>query len=286
MKKFSPASTPFAAQTVSNPAERAQAALIVSRLETLYGRPEWKPKLDPLDELIACILSQHTSDINSFRAFDRLKTKYPTWQAAVGASVQDVADTIRCGGLADSKAPRIQGVLRAIEAKHGALELTFLKSMPDADARAYLMSLPGVGPKTAAIVLCFAMGRDVLPVDTHVFRVAWRLGLIAKKIGEARAHDALQSQIAPDMTFRFHMALIQHGRKTCKAITPRCPLCPLTELCSFYQDSRKPGCAEQNAGADTTLDHAQELLLAARSETLPEELPAPAPRRRSKSNAA
>ena len=173
--------------------------------------------MDPLDELVACILSQHTSDINSGRAFDRLKIKYPTWEAAVASPTAELADTIRCGGLADSKAPRIQGVLRAIEAQHGKMELAFLNAMTDAEARAYLISLPGVGPKTAAIVLCFAMGRNVLPVDTHVFRVAWRLGLIDKKIGEAKAHDALQAQIAPDMTFRFHMALIQHGRKICKA---------------------------------------------------------------------
>ena len=191
--------------------------------------------MDPLDELVACILSQHTSDINSGRAFERLKTRYPTWEAAVASPTSELADTIRCGGLADSKAPRIQAVLRAIEAKHGKMELAFLNAMPDAEARAYLISLPGVGPKTAAIVLCFAMGRNVLPVDTHVFRVAWRLGLIAKKIGEARAHDALQAQIAPDTTFRFHMALIQHGRRICKALTPRCPLCPLTDVCRAYQ---------------------------------------------------
>jgi endonuclease III len=218
-----------------NLVERAHTAQIVARLETLHGVPTWNPRLDPLDELVACILSQHTSDINSGRAFDRLKTKYPTWEAAVASPTGELADTIRCGGLADSKAPRIQGVLRAIEAKHGKMELAFLNEMTDADARAYLISLPGVGPKTAAIVLCFAMGRNVLPVDTHVFRVAWRLGLIDKKIGEARAHDALQAQIAPDMTFRFHMALIQHGRKICKALTPRCFACPLTDVCKYYQ---------------------------------------------------
>ena len=216
-------------------ARQAHTNLIVTKLEGLYGVPHWYPRLDPLDELVACILSQHTSDVNSFRAFERLRTKYPTWRAVEQAIVSELADTIRCGGLADSKAPRIQAVLRAIEAKHGALSLTFLNAMSDTDARAYLMSLPGVGPKTAGIVLCFAMGRNVLPVDTHVFRVSWRLGLIAKKIGEAKAHDALQAQIVPEMTYRFHVALIRHGRQICKALTPRCAGCPLTDVCAYYK---------------------------------------------------
>ena len=168
-------------------------AEIVPRLEARYGVPKWFPRLHPLDELISCILSQHTSDINSFRAFDRLKAAFPTWESVIDATTEDVEESIRCGGLAKSKAPRIQAVLRAIQSAHGALTLDFLGAMPDASARAYLMSLPGVGPKTAAIVLCFSLGRPVLPVDTHVFRVAWRLGLIDKRIGEAKAHDALQA---------------------------------------------------------------------------------------------
>ncbi len=291
MKTYAPVRHSPATPPVPDPKEQARATLIVTRLEELYGRPEWKPKFDPLDELIACILSQHTSDVNSFRAFERLKGRYPTWTAAAEAGVVEVADTIRCGGLADSKAPRIQGVLRAVQNKHGAMELTFLNDMTDADARAYLMSLPGVGPKTAAIVLCFALGRNVLPVDTHVFRVAWRLGLIAKKIGEARAHDALQSQIAPDLTFRFHMALIQHGRKTCKAITPRCPLCPLRDICRFYKDSQNAACAEDD-NVNEAPDHARELLETAEGATMPDRRPnavadaARASRRRKNPNAA
>ena len=220
-------------------ARQAYTTSIVETLEGLYGVPHWYPRLDPVEELVACILSQHTSDINSFRAFERLRANYPTWRAVEAAPVSELADTIRCGGLADSKAPRIQAVLRAIEANYGALELTFLNTMTDAEARAYLMSLPGVGPKTAGIVLCFAMGRNVLPVDTHVFRVSWRLGLIAKKIGEAKAHDALQAQIAPEMTYRFHVALIQHGRQICKALTPHCAECPLTEVCEYFQRSQE-----------------------------------------------
>ena len=208
---------------------------IVRTLEGLYGVPVWNGPKDPVEELVACILSQHTSDINSGRAFARLQSKYPTWNAVVGAETQELADTIRCGGLADSKAPRIQKVLSEIQSRSGEISLGFLDQMSDSDARAYLMALPGVGPKTSGIVLCFALGRNVLPVDTHVFRVAWRLGLIEKRIGEAKAHDALQRQLKPEMTFRFHMALIQHGRKICKAPTPRCSECPIRDLCQTYQ---------------------------------------------------
>jgi endonuclease-3 len=210
---------------------------IMVRLEARYGVQQWHTRLDPLDELIACILSQHTSDVNSLRAFAQLKDHYPTWETAAQAPVEDLADSIRCGGLAESKAPRIQNVLRTIETEHGRMDLDFLYALPDAEARAYLMSLPGVGPKTAAIVLCFAMGRPVLPVDTHVFRVAWRIGLIEKRIGEARAHDALQAQIVPEMAYRFHVALITHGRQTCKALAPRCTDCPLAiDLCRYYAE--------------------------------------------------
>ena len=210
--------------------------VILSRLEARYGVPHWFPRLDPLEELISCILSQNTSDVNSFRAFDRLKATYPKWEQALEAPVEDLADSIRSGGLANSKAPRIQAVLKEILALRGDLTLDFLEAKSDAEARAWLMALPGVGPKTAAIVLCFAMGRPVLPVDTHVFRVAWRLGLIEKKIGEFKAHDALQAQIAPEQTYRFHVALITHGRQVCKALTPRCPDCPLTDLCKYYKE--------------------------------------------------
>jgi endonuclease-3 len=208
--------------------------VIQTRLEDRYGVPTWHARQDPVDELVSCILSQHTSDINSFRAYDRLRARYPSWEAVEAAPTDELADTIRCGGLADSKAPRIQKVLRALRTAHGRITLDFLNDLPDAEARAVLMELPGVGPKTAAIVLCFAMARPVLPVDTHVFRVAWRLGLIDRKIGEARAHDALQAQVAPEQVFRFHVALITHGRQTCKALAPRCETCPLTDLCATY----------------------------------------------------
>lgn len=209
---------------------------ILSRLEVCYGVAKWYPRLGPLDELVACILSQHTSDVNSGRAFDALKKRYSSWHDTVHAPVEELVETIRCGGLAVSKGPRIQEVLRNIHAQHGDYTLEFLDEMTDSEARSYLMSLPGVGPKTAAIVLSFALGRPVIPVDTHIFRVSWRLGLIEKRIGEAKAHDALQAQVPDALVYRFHVALITHGRQVCKAPVPRCHVCPLTDVCRTYQE--------------------------------------------------
>ena len=218
-----------------NSEQIARTDWVRERLEARYGVPQWQPRHNALAELIACILSQHTSDVNSWRAFEKLTATFPRWEEVIEAPTSEVAEAIRSGGLANSKAPRIQAVLKEIALKTGRISLDFLEAMPDDEARRYLLSLHGVGPKTAAIVLCFALGRPVLPVDTHVFRVSWRLGLIEKKIGEAKAHDALQMQIRPEMTYRFHVALITHGRRICKAPTPNCPDCPLTAVCEYVR---------------------------------------------------
>lgn len=206
---------------------------IVARLEALYGVPEWKPRQNPLEELIHCILSQHTSDANSFRAYYMLRERYPTWEAVANAPVEELAATIRSGGLANQKAPRIQAVLHAIKQTHGDYSLDWLRKTPTPDARQFLLSLPGIGPKCAAIVLCFALGRPVIPVDTHVFRVSWRLGLIPKSLGEAKAHDALERLVPEPLVYRSHVALIRHGRAICKAQNPRCSQCPLREDCAY-----------------------------------------------------
>jgi endonuclease-3 len=215
----------------------ARTALVLARLEARYGVAEWCPRNVAVDELIACILSQHTSDVNSLRAFAKLKSAYNDWETVIEAPSSEVADVIRCGGLANSKARCIQDVLRRIRDREGRISLDCLDAMTDEQARAYLVDLPGVGPKTAAIVLSFALGRPVMPVDTHIFRVSWRLGLIEKKIGEARAHDALQAQVDPSNVYRFHVALITHGRQVCKAPTPRCGDCPLTDVCRYYHEA-------------------------------------------------
>lgn len=214
------------------------ASQILSRLESVYGVANGPRLSDPTEELVACILSQHTSDANSIPAFERLMAVYPDWQGVVSAGQRDLADVIRAAGLANSKAKYIQACLREILARTGDFSLRHLGAMPPRDARQWLESLPGVGPKTASIVLCFSFGLDVLPVDTHVFRVAWRLGLIERSIGESKAHDALAAYVPRGMAYRFHMALIQHGREVCKARSPQCQRCVIQNLCKWARDGR------------------------------------------------
>ena len=214
-------------------ADPERATWVCDRLDDAQGEPVWRSHGDPLGALILTMLSQHTSDRNSERAFDNLRRAFPTWEAVREAPVANVADTIRCGGLADSKAPRIQSVLQSIWERTGATDLEFLRDLPTDAARAYLQSFPGVGPKTAACVLLFSLGRPVLPVDTHVFRVSHRVGLISQRLGEARAHDALQAQVPPGRVYAYHVHLIRHGRRVCTALRPRCEACVLRLRCDF-----------------------------------------------------
>jgi endonuclease III len=204
---------------------------IVRRLERRFGALVPPRAADPLDELILTVLSQHTSDVNADRAFASLRTSYPTWAAVVAAPEAAVADAIRSGGLANTKAPRIQAILREVHDREGAYDLARLRALPDAEARAYLTSLPGIGPKTAAVVLSFSLGRDAIPVDTHVHRVARRLGLVPPKATAEQADRLLHELVPEGLRTRLHVGLIRLGREICKAPTPRCDLCPLKDLC-------------------------------------------------------
>jgi endonuclease-3 len=221
-------------------ARRKEIPEIVERLEGVYGRVQRRSRFDPMDELISCILAQHSTDVNSFPAFTRLKARYPTWEEVVGTSPDEIAEVIRSAGMYNQKSERIQRVLREVKARTGGYTLDHLRLMPWPEARKWLMELPGIGPKTAAIVLCFNMGMPVIPVDTHVFRVGWRLGLYDKRIGEAKAHDVLQRIVPPDLVYRFHTTFIQHGRNLCDARNPQCELCPVREFCSFGRSKARP----------------------------------------------
>ncbi len=205
--------------------------VVLDRLREQYGAPAPRRPNDPLAELVATILSQHTSDTNTARAFACLTTTFGSWETVAGAPVSAVVDAIRSGGLAQVKAPRIQQVLRTIREQHGTYSLDFLRELPVSEARAYLTALSGVGPKTAACVLLFACGMPALPVDTHVHRVSKRLGLIGPRVGEAAAHRELEAIVPAADVFDFHMLLIRHGRATCKAVRPRCDACPLADVC-------------------------------------------------------
>ena len=188
-------------------------------------------RVDPLDELVLTVLSQHTSDLNAERAFASLRDAFPTWDDVVAAPAPAVADAIRSGGLANTKAPRIQAILRAVQEREERFDLSRLRGVPDGEARAYLTSLPGVGPKTAAVVLSFALGRDALPVDTHVHRVSKRLGLIPANVSAEKADRLLHDLVPDGLRTRLHVALIRLGREICKAPTPLCRQCPLSDLC-------------------------------------------------------
>ena len=182
------------------------------------------------------ILSQNTSDTNSGRAFARLLAAFPAWDAVMDASLPKLIEAIQPGGLAPTKAPRIQAALRDIKRRNGSFDLDFLADLPLDEARAWLRSIHGVGPKTVACVLMFALGRPAMPVDTHVFRVAMRLGLIPERAGKAamtaeKAHGLLEAAVPPEDFYAFHIGLIKHGRRTCIAQRPRCPECVLRDLC-------------------------------------------------------
>ena len=215
------------------PPDRRRIRAIYRRLDTYFGGELAPPRAaDPLDELILTVLSQHTSDINAERAFADLQRVFPGgWQQVVDAPTVGVADAIRSGGLANSKAPRIQAILREVSDREGSFDLSSLRTMSDAEARDYLIGLPGIGPKTAAVVLSFALGRDAMPVDTHVHRVTKRLGLIPPKATAERADRILHELVPDGMRTPLHVAFIRLGREICKAPTPRCRQCPLKELC-------------------------------------------------------
>ncbi len=219
--------------------EKDKVLAVYRRLVRAYGEPLLRPSQQPLATLINTILSQNTNDRNRDLAFRRLRERFPTWEAVRDAPPQAVMEAIRPAGLAASKGPRIQAVLRRITEEQGHLSLDFLRTLPLEEARAWLTSLHGVGPKTAAIVLLFALGRPAFPVDTHVHRVSGRLGLIPPRTSRERAHRMLEELIPPLLYYPYHVNLITHGRQRCGARTPRCEACPLQDLCDFYATSQE-----------------------------------------------
>jgi endonuclease-3 len=207
---------------------------IHQRLLDAYGEPTWRPHLDPVSELVSTILSQNTNDVNRDTAYDRLRDRLPTWEQVRDADVDDVIDAIRPAGLANQKGPRIQEALRVITRERGELELDFLADSPVDEAKDWLSAIKGVGPKTAAIVLLFSLGRPAFPVDTHVHRVTKRLGLIGPRVTREKAHDDLEHLVPPDDYYAFHLNLIRHGRQVCTSRKPRCEECVLRDLCDYF----------------------------------------------------
>ena len=196
-----------------------------------YGPFEEEPRLDAAHEIVFTILSQHTSDINSSRAYQRLMERFGTLEDVVRSDVTAIEDAIAPGGLAKIKAPRIKEVLGMIMELNGSFDLSFLRELPLEEAKAWLRQLPGIGPKSAGIILNFSLGMPAMAIDTHIYRVCKRLGIIGPKVSADKAHGLLESAVDPDMVYQFHLAFITHGRQVCKAQRPRCPECVVATDC-------------------------------------------------------
>ena len=219
-----------------SPAKDKQSATssilsVIRLLSERYGPFPEEPRLDPAHEVVFTILSQHTSDTNSARAFGLLMEKFGTLEAVARAEVADIEEAITPGGLAKIKAPRIKKVLNLVLELNGSLDLSFLSEMPLEEAKAWLRQLPGIGPKSAGIILSFSLGLPAMAIDTHIYRVCRRLALIGPKVTVDKAHSILEAAVDPDQIFQFHVSFITHGRQTCKAQRPHCWDCVVAADC-------------------------------------------------------
>lgn len=209
---------------------------IIQNLEAVYGAPKPERGLDPLDVLIGTILSQSTTNVNSYRAFENLKQRFPTWEAARRARVTSIEAAIRSGGLARQKSGRIKQLLNEIHQRRRSLDLSFLRTAPLEEAKRFLGSFKGVGPKTVACTLLFACNRPVFPIDTHIFRIARRLGLIPDRCSDEEAHRLMGEMIPRKRYYEAHINLIRHGRRVCRPRNPLCEQCCLVDYCEYYKN--------------------------------------------------
>lgn len=214
---------------------KKKTARITTILENALGTPSWNGPRDPLDSLIQTILSQNTNDLNSHRAFNRLREAFPTWDEVLGAPLARIRQAIKVGGLANQKSARIKNILRWLKRKYGKLSLDFVCAMPTEEVYRTLSRLKGIGLKTISVMLLFACGRDVFPVDTHVHRTTRRLGLVPINGSAKKAHEVMSELVPPGKSYSLHLNLIELGRTICKPRNPACSICPLRRLCSYYR---------------------------------------------------
>jgi endonuclease III len=208
---------------------------VIQNLKAVYGVPQCEPELDPLDVLIQTILSQSTTNVNSHRAFESLKQRFPDWESARRARVTSIETAIKSGGLARQKSITIKQLLNDIYEQRGSLDLAFLATAPLYEAVEFLSSFKGVGPKTVACTLLFACNRPIFPIDTHIFRIARRLALIPEKCSDKEAHRLMTAMIPDGRFYEVHVNIIRHGRKVCRPQNPLCEQCCLVEYCSYYE---------------------------------------------------
>lgn len=212
---------------------RAKALEVHRRLLEAYGEPRPHPS-DPIGTLVSTILSQNTNDRLRDQALRRLRERFPAWEDVRDAPVEEIVQAVQVSGLGAQKAQRIKAALGRITEERGTLSLDFLREMPVEEARRWLTSFDGVGPKTAAIVLLFALGMPAFPVDTHIHRVSKRLGLIPPSASREKAHDILEAMLPPAVYYPFHLNVIRHGREVCAARKPQCGRCVVRDLCAWY----------------------------------------------------
>jgi endonuclease-3 len=208
---------------------------LIKRLDNHYGLKEWSRWREPVGELVRTILSQNTTDKNSLKAYADLQEAYPTWEDILLAEEADIANVIRSGGLANTKAKKIKKALAEIKKHHGSIDLEFLADYELTEAAKYLISLDGVGPKTAACVLIFSFNFPMIPADTHVHRLSNRIGIVDGSTRE-KTQELLQDEIPDKNKYSFHLNLIEHGRQICKAKNPGCANCFLQDICDYFQD--------------------------------------------------
>ena len=223
---------------------KAKVVPAYEALEKVYGRLEWHPGIDPMDELISCILSQSTSDINRDKGFHALKANFASWGEIADAPTDELITVIRPAGLANQKGPRIQSILQRIARERGAYNIDFLADLPLDEARSWLISFDAIGPKPAAIVLAFAFGRPSFPVDTQVHRVGQRIGFFPEGTSADKAHPMMEALFPVEWHYSGHIFIIQHGRDTCTARVAHCERCPITAYCDDFQ-ARAKARAEQ-----------------------------------------
>jgi len=221
------------AETVEKIKEEKPFRYIVQNLEKTFGEPELGRKSDPLAMLVNIILSQATSDANSRRTFQNLQQRFASWDAVLAADESEIAEAIRLGGLANQKAKVIKNLLRQIKETRGQLSLKFVEKMSDEEAKKFLSQFRGIGPKTVACTLLFACRKEVFPLDTHIFRVLKRMGILPEKISDAKAHALLDELVPKGKFYSLHVNLIRLGRKICRPREPLCEKCPVVEYCDY-----------------------------------------------------
>jgi endonuclease-3 len=219
---------------------REKAQTVCERLVALYGAQPLVPRREPMHELISTILSHRTTQENEDVAYRNMWKRFGSWEAIRDAPVDELTEALSPANFPEVKAPYIKGALEQIFAERGEASLEFLRDMPTDQALDWLMSLPGVGIKTASLVLLFCFGRPVMPVDTHVHRVSQRVGLIGPKVAPNAAHALLLDLLPPDpyVLFNFHIANLKHGQRICVWGTPHCERCPLPDICDWYRANR------------------------------------------------